>query len=113
LLVNLVASSDLGVLTETYRRFYPLFQESYERLGYPNAYVNDRVVEVIDHLLTTPEPGEPIRLVRPHVLYEYADPDLEALSSGQKLLLRMGREHATRIKKALRDLRALVAAGSE
>ncbi len=113
LLVNLVASSDLEVLTETYRRFYPLFQESYERLGYPNAYFNDRVVEVIDHLLATPEPGEPIRLVRPHVLYEYADPDLEALSSGQKLLLRMGREHAIRIKKALRDLRALVAARSE
>ena len=109
LLVDLVANSDLGVVTEMYRRFYPLFQQSYERLGYPNAYFNDRVVEVIDHLLLTPEPDEPIRLVRPHVLYEFADPEQEALSSGQKLLLRMGGEHAARIKRVLRDLRALIA----
>ena len=109
LLVDLVANSDLGVVTEMYRRFYPLFQQSYERLGYPNAYFNDRVVEVIDHLLLTPEPDEPIRLVRPHVLYEFADPELEALSSGQKLLLRMGGEHAARIKQVLRDLRVHIA----
>jgi hypothetical protein len=66
-------------------------------------------VEVIDHLLATPEPGEPIRLVRPHVLFEFADAELEALSSGQKLLLRMGDEHAAKIKRVLQGLRALIA----
>ena len=106
LLVNLVGRADLDVIVDMYRRFYPLFQESYVRLGYPNGYFNDRVVEVIDHLLVTPEPAEPIYLVRPHVLYEYADPDLEALSSGQKLLLRMGDDHAARIKRVLSDFRA-------
>ena len=109
LLVDLIASSDLEVVAEMYRRFYPLFQKSYERLGYPNAYFNDRVVEVIDHLLLTPEPEEPVGLSRPHVLYEFADADLEALSSGQKLLLRMGGEHTARIKKVLQDLRTLIA----
>lgn len=109
LLVNLVAVADLDDIAATYRRFYPLLQESYVRLGYPNAYFNDRVVEVIDQLLVTPEPDEPIRLVRPHVLYEFADPELEALSSGQKLLLRMGSVHAARIKRVLLDLRALIA----
>ena len=109
LLVNLVARADLKFITETYRRFYPLFQESYQRLGYPDGYFNDRVVEVIDHLLTTPEPDGPIRLVRPHVLYEFADAELEALSSGQKLLLRMGGEHAAEIKRVLKEFRALIA----
>ncbi len=109
LLVDLIASSDLEVIAEMYRRFYPLFQQSYERLGYPNAYFNDRVVEVIDHLLLTPEPDEPVGLARPHVLYEFADADLEALSSGQKLLLRMGAEHTASIKRVLRELRALIA----
>ena len=108
LLVNLVDRADLDVVAEMYRRFYPLLQESYVRLGYPNGSFNDRVVEVIDHLLETPEPAEPVYLVRPHVLYEYADPDLEALSSGQKLLLRMGDDHAVRIKRVLSDFRALV-----
>jgi len=108
LLVDLVDRTDLNTAAEMYRRFYPLFQESYVRLGYPNGYFNDRVVDVIDHLLVTPEPAEPVYLVRPHVLYEFADPDLEALSSGQKLLLRMGDDHAARIKRVLSDFRALI-----
>ena len=67
-------------------------------------------IEVIDHLLETPEVNDPIELVRPHVLYEYSDPNLEALSSGQKLLLRMGSDNAARIKGTLRELRVLVTA---
>lgn len=103
-----MAGADLEITTETYRRFYPLFQESYVRLGYPDGYFNDRAVEVIDHLLATPEPKDPIRLVRPHVLYEFADAELEALSSGQKLLLRMGSKNAASIKRVLKEFRALI-----
>ncbi|MCH8059896.1 MAG: DUF3014 domain-containing protein, partial [Proteobacteria bacterium] len=51
----------------------------------------------------------PIRLVRPHVLYEFSDPELEALSSGQKLLLRMGRDHAAQVQQTLRQIRARIA----
>lgn len=105
-LIGLMATADPDTVVAVYRRYYPLFQESYERLGYPNAYFNDRVIEVIDHLLLTPEPQEPVRLIRPHVLYQFADPELEALSSGQKLLLRMGNEHAAAVKQALQDLRS-------
>ncbi|MEE8344430.1 MAG: DUF3014 domain-containing protein [Woeseiaceae bacterium] len=109
LLVDMVTNADLNELTEVYGRFYPLFQKAYVELGYPNAYFNDRLVAVIDHLLTTPVVQDPINLVRPHVLYEFADMDLESLSSGQKLLIRMGNEHATRIKATLRELRLLIA----
>jgi hypothetical protein len=110
-LVYLIEIADLEFIDATYRRFYPLLQESYLRLGYPDGYFNDRVVEVIDHLLATPEPEGPIRLVRPHVLYEFADAELEALSSGQKLLLRMGGDHTARIKRVLSSLRTLITAG--
>ena len=109
LLVDMVTNADLNELTEVYGRFYPLFQKAYVELGYPNAYFNDRLVAVIDHLLTTPVVQDPISLVRPHVLYEFANMDLESLSSGQKLLLRMGNEHANRIKATLRELRLLIA----
>jgi hypothetical protein len=47
-------------------------------------------------------------LVRPNVLYQFADPELEAQSSGRKLLIRMGHEHAEKIKNSLRELRAAV-----
>jgi hypothetical protein len=109
-LVARFASANADEMVLTYRRFYPLFQESYERLGYPNAYFNDRVVEVIDHLLDSPQPDGPLSLTRPNVLFEFADPELEALSSGQKLLLRMGNAHATTMKQTLRELRARIVA---
>ncbi len=109
-LVELVAAADLGEVADLYRRYYPLFQDAYVALGYPDGYFNDRLVEVIDHLLETPEVNDPVELVRPHVLYEYSDPNLEALSSGQKLLLRMGSDNAARIKGTLRELRVLVTA---
>jgi hypothetical protein len=109
--VNLVTAVDLNDVVAVYRRYYPLFQESYVRLGYPNAHFNDRVVEVIDHLLETPQVEDPILLVRPHVLYKYADPELEALSSGQKILVRMGPDHAAKVKRVLEELRALIIQG--
>lgn len=109
MLVDLFSLADPDTVTDLYRRYYPLLQKSYEAQGYPYGYFNDRVVEVIDHLLATPDLDEPPRLVRPHVLYEYEDPALEALSSGQKLLLRMGAENAARTKQALEALRARVA----
>ena len=75
------------------------------RLGYPDGYFNDRLVEVIDHLLATPEIEDPVRVVRPHVLYEYEDPALESLSAGQKLLLRTGPDHAVVVKQFLEEMR--------
>ena len=108
-LVGLGANADADELFDTYQRFYPLFQEAFVRLGYPKGYLNDRVVEVIDHLLDTPTVEGPIRLVRPHVLYTFSDPALEALSSGQKMLLRIGDDHAARVKQTLRQFRTLIA----
>lgn len=108
LVVGLLTRADLNAVADTYRRYYPLFQKAYVDLGYPDGYFNDRLVDVIDHLLATPDVDEPVALVRPNVLYEFADPELESLSSGQKLLLRMGSEHRSRIKQRLREFRDIV-----
>jgi hypothetical protein len=108
-LVNMLSGADLDELVATYRRFYPLLQEAFTQLGYQDGYFNDRVVAVIDHLLATPEPAEPIRLLQPHVLYEFADPQLEALSGGQKLLIRMGPDHISQVKAVLTEVRTRIA----
>ena len=105
LLVQSILSTDTKTLVATYTRHYPLFQEAYESLGHPPEYFNDRVIEVIDHLLATPEVPDPIPLARPGVQYEYADPKLEALSAGQKVLIRMGSDNARAVKGKLRELR--------
>jgi hypothetical protein len=120
--VNLATSVDTDKLVALYVRFYPLFQQAYEDLGYPKQYFNDRVIDVIDKLLATPDPGEMVELVlppqdpsvevaRPWVLYEYADPALRSLSAGQKILVRMGPENAGRVKAKLFELRKRLAAG--
>ena len=106
--IKLITELDTEKAVALYVRFYPLFQEAYVELGYPDGYFNDRLVDVIDHLLQTPAVDEPIRLARPHVFYQYADPQLEALSAGQKSLLRMGRANADRIKAWLAEVRPLL-----
>jgi hypothetical protein len=109
--VRVVQSLDVKALAVVYQRLYPLFQQSYEDLGYPGKYFNDRLVEVIDNLLAAPEVPGPIALVQPKVFYEFADADLEARSAGQKLLIRMGPANARIIKTQLRAFRAQIVKG--
>jgi hypothetical protein len=111
-LVQLLAALDTRRTVAVYKRLYPLFQEAYEALGYPDAYFNDRLIEVINHLLATPQVADPVYLVRPKALYLFSDPDMEALSAGRKILIRCGPENAIRIKSVLRDYRRELAAGN-
>ena len=105
-ITRVVRGTDVKALAVVYERLYPLFQHAYEDLGYPGKYFNDRLVEVIDHLLQTPEVPAPIPLLQPKVFWEYADPSLENRSAGQKLLIRMGPQNARIIKAKLREFRA-------
>jgi hypothetical protein len=118
--VEMLESIDLERATAAYRRLYPLLQDAYADLGYPDRYFNDRVVEVIDVLLVTPQPRGPLRVrlpefsedvspERPWVLYQFEDPDLQALSAGQRILLRIGPENARRVKQVLTALRLQIA----
>jgi hypothetical protein len=105
-LVRLFGSIETPRLIALYSRYYPLFQEAYENLGHPPEQFNDRLVQVIDHLLQAPELEDRVPLEQPGVLYQYADPKIEALSAGQKLLIRMGGENARAVKTKLREVRA-------
>jgi hypothetical protein len=105
-LAQLVGALDAAALAAAYQRHYPLLQEAYEELGYPGRQFHNRALEVIDHLLETPRVAEPIRLAQPHVRYTFADPALEALSPGQKVLLRIGPDNAGIIRAKLIELRA-------
>lgn len=112
----------LAGAVKLYTQLYPLFQSAYEELGYPRQYFNDRLVAVLDHLRAAPEPKGPLLVqltkvqgevpsTRPWVRYEFADPKLESLSAGQKMLVRMGPDNARRLKAVLTDLRRRVATG--
>ena len=103
--IKLLEAVDTAKLVDVYVRFYPLFQQAYEDLGYPNTYFNDRLIEVIDHLLAAPELPPNAKLVQPKVFYQFADPDLERRSAGQKIMMRIGNENAGRDKAKLQEIR--------
>lgn len=98
-------SIDPATAANWYVRFYPLFQYEYQQLGFPDGHFNDRVIAAIDDMLAAPTPSGPIRLVQPKVLYRFADPALESLSAGQKIMIRIGPDNARRLRAVLRRLR--------
>ena len=120
-LVSMITGVDARQAATLYVHMYPQLQKAYEELGYPGRYFNDRVVEVIDHLLNTPEPSPPGPLMQltevkgsvpstqPWLRYEFADTDLQSLSAGQRILLRVGPAHRQALKAKLIELRKLIA----
>lgn len=106
--VQAFTRADAGAMVAAYRRFYPLFQQAYVELGYPHGYFNDRLVQVIDHLLQAPAaPAAPAVAVDARTgKYRFVDPALESLSVGQKALLRLGPAQDEAVRKQLRAIRA-------
>jgi hypothetical protein len=108
--VALLESVDMTKLVQLYVRHYPLFQQAYRDLGYPNGHFNDRLVEAIDVVVAAPEQTGALKVVQPKIFYEYADRNLELLPAGQKLMLRMGPDNASKVRTRLVELRRLVTA---
>jgi hypothetical protein len=117
--MEIIERVDLRQVLTLYKHFYPQFQQAYEELGYPGRNFNDRVVEVIDLLLAAPVPSEPVSVrlpviqgpiqpPRPWLLYEFADPQQQAMAAGPQLLMRMGPDNQRRLKARLGELRRLL-----
>jgi len=118
-LVQFLESVDSRKAVQLYVALYPLFQQAYEELGYPKGYFNDRLVAVIDQLLSAPviegplavalvDVKGPIASERPWTRYEFVDEKLQSLSAGQKMLLRTGPVNHRRLKVKLLDIRKLL-----
>jgi hypothetical protein len=115
-LVLLLENINISQAVDLYVRMYPVLQKTYGELGFPNRQFNDRLLQVIDHLLASPRaPQEmavqltevkgPIPSLRPWARYEFANPALESLSSGQKIMLRVGSVNQNRLKARLSAVR--------
>lgn len=126
-LAGFVKAVDPVQAAALYRKVYPALQQAYENLGYPGKHFNDRMVQVIDHLLQTPQVNGPLRVKlvqvqipgqaaaapqQPWLRYEYADPQLQSLSAGQRILLRLGPAHAQTVQAQLRALRGQLASAT-
>jgi hypothetical protein len=103
--VALLQNADIDALMALYQRYYPLFQQAWEENGGEGSF-NDRLTEVIDNLLDTPDVPGPIYLTKPEAVYLFEDPALESMTAGQKILVRMGPANASIVKEKLKEVKA-------
>ncbi|RUO80766.1 DUF3014 domain-containing protein [Idiomarina tyrosinivorans] len=105
-LVDWFVSLDPQALVDNLDYFYPLVEEAYGDIGYPDKPFTESLLEAINVLLDTPVPDSLVEVKDDQVMYTYADPALEALPPAQKQLLRMGPANIQRVKKQLRNIKA-------
>lgn len=103
--VALLQNMDTGSLMTFYQRYAPLFQQAWEENGGSGSF-NERLLDVIDDLLEAPDVAGPVYLTKYEAVYLYEIPELEAMTAGQKVLVRMGSANASVVKEKLIQIRA-------
>ncbi len=109
-LVDSLTAVDPEQSIAIYRLMKPLFQEAYAEIGYPNRNFDDVLVRAITTVVDARTAEGPFQLIKPKVMYVYADSDIERMSPVEKQLLRMGPQNAEKLKLALRQFRERLAA---
>jgi hypothetical protein len=104
-LADAILSLDAAGSARLYATLKPRIEEAAAELGYGEGSFDRMLEKAIVSLLSTPvPPGELAVHPRGGVVYAYADEDLEAMTSAQKHLLRMGPRNARLLKDKLRDI---------
>lgn len=96
-------------LADTLVLFEPLVSAGLSELGNQRPMVT-QIHMAISRITELPALPEEVEVVQPKVFYQYADPQLEALSSLQKQVLRMGPVNVRRLQVYLRTLQVALAA---
>ena len=73
-----------------YQHIYPLLQQAYANLGYPDSAFHDKLLSAIEQLLNAPAAPTAPQLEQPHVFYQYADSALEQASESDRFMMRLG-----------------------
>ncbi len=101
--VELFVSIDTDQAMTLYRTLSPLFQQAYAEIGFRNVNFDDTLRSAINTVLRSPNVEGPYQLVKPSVMYLYADANIENLEEVHKQLIRIGPENAEKLKTKLRE----------
>ncbi len=105
-ITGVFSSLDATGVAELYADLEPLFDEAYADIGYPGERFRSALDAAMGVLASTPVPEGYVEVRRGNVLWEFLDPDLEALSPPQKHLLRMGPANVRLIQSKIREIQA-------
>lgn len=109
LAVDMFAGIDKASLAALYQWAKPILQEAYDELGNAEPSFDKVAIKAIDQLLSAPNIEGEIELIRPSVMFKYADPALEQSSASDKMMYRLGAENRRKFKAALRDFKTELA----
>lgn len=88
-----------------YREWLPLLEKAYDELGKQGTF-HDRFMVALGQIRSVSEPPMGATLVRPHIFYQYADPELESASPLSKWMWRLGPENMLELQDFARNLSA-------
>jgi len=91
-----------------YRTLQPLFQQAYAEIGYRNVDFSETLRSAINVVLRAPNVEGPYQLVKPSVMYLYADANIENMEEVHKQLIRIGPENTQKLKDKLRQFAELL-----
>ncbi|MDD9896165.1 MAG: DUF3014 domain-containing protein [Gammaproteobacteria bacterium] len=106
--VQTFVSMDTEVAMAFYRTLSPLFQQAYAEIGFRNVSFDDTLRAAINNVLRTTNMEGPYQLVRPSIMYLYADASIENLQEVHKQLIRIGPDNTILLKAKLREFVALL-----
>ena len=102
-IIDIFVALDTDQAVTLYRTLSPLFQQAYAEIGFRNVNFDDTLRSAVNIILRTPYIEGPYQLVKPSVMYLYADASIENLQNVQKQLIRIGPENTEKVKAKLRD----------
>lgn len=86
-----------------YRSLSPLFQQAYAEIGFRDVNFDDTLRSALTRVISANDVEGPYQLVKPKVMYLYADSRIENLSAVNKQLVRLGPENSAKLKDKLRQ----------
>ena len=106
--VDILMAVDTEQAMGLYRILKPLFQQAYAEIGYRDVNFDNTLRRAINVVLQYPDVEGPYQLVKPSVMYLYADDTIESLQEVQKQLIRLGPDNREKLETKLRDVLQLL-----
>ena len=101
--VRTFVETDTDSAVIIYQMLSPLFQQAYAEIGFRNVSFDETLRAAINNVLRTTNMEGPYQLVKPSVMYLYADSSVENLAEVHKQLLRIGPDNTSALKAKLRE----------
>ena len=102
--VESITSIDAAQLVSFYLHLSPLLYEAYVELGYQSGDVNTLFLNTLAQIQAVPALSWNVRLIRPKVLFQFENQELESRSALDKQLFRMGPKNTQALQQKAREI---------